>query len=99
MISLPALEGKGVYVRVGANLLRRGLKGQLFCEHGTAYTFLQCCGSGFALIWLSRIRIWIHLGKADSDPDPVERKLTKINKNPDFQAFQKGFCTLLRHIL
>ncbi len=45
------------------------------------------------LIWLTRIRIWIHLGNADPDPDPAARKLTKINKNPDFQAFQKGFCT------
>jgi hypothetical protein len=33
-----------------------------------------CCGSGSALIWLFRILI------GNEDPDPVARKLSKINK-------------------
>jgi hypothetical protein len=38
--------------------------------------FVQCFGSGSALIWLAWIRI--HIRKADSDPGA--RKFTKINK-------------------
>jgi hypothetical protein len=35
----------------------------------------QCCGSGFAVVWLSWIRI--RIGYAESDPGA--RELTKIN--------------------
>jgi hypothetical protein len=47
------------------------------CQFTTIYSFyfIQCCGSGSALIWLSWIRIRIR----KADPDPASRKLTKIN--------------------
>ncbi len=40
------------------------------------------------LIWISWIRIRIR----NADPDPGERKMTKINKWTWFPAFQNGFC-------
>jgi hypothetical protein len=38
-----------------------------------------------------RIRIRVDLARLD--PDPGARKLTKINKQTRFPAFQKSFCT------
>ncbi len=45
------------------------------------------------LFCMSWIRIRIRIGNAD--PDPGKWKMTKINKETWFPAFQKGFCNSL----
>jgi hypothetical protein len=45
----------------------------------------QCCGSG----------IRIDLAVLNPDPDSGAWKLNKINKQPCFIAFQKGFCIFI----
>ncbi len=51
--------------------------------------FKQCCGAGYALIWLS----WIRIRSGNTDPGPRERKLTNIyiQTNLIFSPFKKAF--------
>jgi hypothetical protein len=45
----------------------------------------RCCGFGFAMLWLS----WIRIRIGSADPDSESRKTTKLTNKPDIQLLKK----------
>ncbi len=92
----PAVDGGGHGAGQARLLARRrredaqeraGLSSTKSISSGIVEAQGQCCG----LIWLSWIRNRILTGIEDQDPGV--RRLTKINKDPEFQPFMKTVVT------